>query len=178
MTKRHRLWVSLASAVLWSACGGGQGPDAPAPAAPPEHAATLDCAQLMQPVIDALWGAKPAALESRFAPKVVVVEQKYELVESDPPYQLGPAQSRALTDKAQLATLVKELAARAGERDDDLIPNPREALSTDWSSALAGSMPFSDARLCAITLEIGDVEHVLVAALDKDKDSITGLYTN
>jgi hypothetical protein len=39
-------------------------------------------------------------------------------------------------------------------------------------------MPFSDARLCAITLEIGDVEHVLVAALDKDKDSITGLYTN
>ncbi len=164
------------------ACGERQSaPDADAsgPAADSHTAAGgPDCARLMQPMIDALWDGKTAGLESRVDARLVVVEQRYELTESDPTYVLGPAQSRAITDKAQLATLVGELAARAGERDGDLIPNPRDAAGTEWEATLAGFVPIADADRCAITLEIGDAEHVLVAALDKASASIKGIYAN
>lgn len=174
-----RAIASLLVLLSLAGCGEKSAPDAAATAAAPEPSSDGErCSELMKPMIAALWESSPEAFEEKFGTTVVLVKQSWDLGGGATPYVLGPPQTTEITDRGEFASLVETLTARAGERDDESIPNVRAAAGTDWDATFVKEAGVSDAQRCALTVDIGDVEHVLLAAFAGETDELKALYYN
>jgi hypothetical protein len=138
----------------------------------------LTCQQLMQPLVDALWGHDRQTAESKLALPLTVVHQQYDVTDSEPPYTLGAVQTSTLGAIDEATTLLGTLASQAGEKDGDLVPRPRDSEDTSWDKAFVESARAGDLRRCAITLAVGDTEHVLIAGFEGSGTKIRALYWN
>lgn len=114
---------------------------------------------------------------SMFGTPIVAVEQEYELRDAGEPYAPLAPRIRTLKSKSTVEAFIKQLKDRVGNVVLE-VPNPPAPIEPSIRSTLAAHFNVIGMELCQITLEVGDLEHVLVTVLDPSSNLIRAVYLN